>query len=699
MSKLSKYLWWSVIVFSLAILFSPLIVNSNFYFPFIVPRNLFFRLLVEISLTLYLILIVLDKSFRPKFNKAYLIFLFFILSLTISSLLAGTFSLSFWSNFERMDGLINWYHLVAYIFVLIGIFSRDPKKIFLFFKISLIPALLVTFIALGQKLGLDFILKSSGGERLASTLGNAAYVASYMFLHIIIAAYLFLKSKTNKFWSYFYLLSILLFIWTLVSTETRGPFLGLILFIFLLGLFFLWFKRKEKNNWYWIVLSLVALSMIFTPIVFWQKNSTWVQAVPLFNKIAHISLTDTTTQSRLVIWRSSLAGVKEKPIFGWGEENFPEVFNRYFPIEIFHSTGSEVWFDRPHNILVQHLVHGGLVGLSLYLAIFIYLIFLLYKKQSEDKDWLSFSFWTAFLLSFLFQDLFIFDNLNVNVVFYFILAFLFQLDAKVYLVKLNIEKYQRTFVLLIFVLFLLSLNFLIIRPMYSNSLLIKSLQSASVVNSDQSLELLLENWKKSFELSPLGDKEKIQNLHRLSLSIAQNSKLSVEARSGFIISTQQYFEDLSAQYPDDVRLSMFLSDFYQNFSGFKEEYILKEIDLLERLHQLAPNRPDVLLSLTNAYLISGDLERAQIYADDLEKLAPWAKVVYWNSFKVATSLGDLEQAKNSLDHIIEINQNQISLDFDSQEINQLNNFLQYVKDQDNQKLVDLLLDYLPKDNE
>ncbi|MCB9802538.1 O-antigen ligase family protein [Candidatus Nomurabacteria bacterium] len=699
MSKLSKYLWWSTVVFSLAILFAPLIINGNFYFPFIVPRNLFFRMLVELSFFSYLILIILDQNFRPKFNKAYLIFLFFILSLTISSLLAGNFGFSFWSNFERMDGLLNWYHLAAYVFVLLGIFGHDQKKIFLFLKISLIPAFLVALIAVGQRLNLSFVLESSGGTRLASTLGNAAYVGSYMFLHIIIALYLFFKEKAKKYWQFIYAFLIILFTWTLIGTSTRGSFLGLILFIFLLGLFFLWFKRKQKNLQYWLVLSLAAISIIFVVALFLQKDSAWVKGVPLFSKIANISLTDTTTQSRLVIWRNSLSGFQGKPIFGWGEENFTQVFNKYFPIEIFHDTGSEVWFDRPHNILVQHLIQGGIVGLGLYLGIFIYLIILLYRRQKKDQDWLSFSFWSAFLLSFLFQDLFIFDNVNVNVVFYFILSFLFSLDAKVYFAKYSWKKYQKIFVLLSFCLFLLSLNFFIIRPYYANTLLVQTLQAVPVINNDQDLEIVLKNWEKSFKLTRQGDKEKVQNLYRLSLTFAQNQNLSVEARSNFILATENYFEILKNRYPQDVRSNLFLSNFYQSLSSFKPEYIEKNISLLNHLQELAPNRPDILLNLTTAYLMSGKIEEAQISADHLRDLAPWAKAVYWNSFKVDTSLGDFEKIKKDLDKIVEINQSSSKLNFTEQELGQINSFLAYVQENDNQALEDLLLKYLSLKNE
>ena len=56
------------------ILFTPLILLQNFYFPFIVPRNLFFRLIIDIVFSLCLYLSIVDINFRPRFNKGFILF-------------------------------------------------------------------------------------------------------------------------------------------------------------------------------------------------------------------------------------------------------------------------------------------------------------------------------------------------------------------------------------------------------------------------------------------------------------------------------------------------------------------------------------------------------------------------------------------------------------------------------------------------
>lgn len=660
------------------ILFTPLILLQSFYFPFIVPRNLFFRLLVDVIFALYLYLSIVDLNFRPKFNKGFILFFLFVLSLTISSLLGGHFVYSFWSNFERMDGLVNWLHIILYIIVLLGIF-KNKEQWHSFFKISLISALISALIALGQRFGWSFVMASAGGARLTALMGNAAYLASYLMLHIFIVIYLLKIEWKKVIWRYFYLFSLILFVFILISTETRGAFLGLLVFAVLFSLGYLWLQRKNRAKLYYVVLVLLIAIFTFVTLLFTQKQATWVQGVSLFNKIANISLSDTTAQSRLMIWRNSLEGVKEKPIFGWGEENFIYVFNKYFPIEIFHDTGSEVWFDRPHNILVQHLVQGGVVGLLLYLSVFFYLIFLLYKKYLQDKnEWFFSLFWVSFLLSFLVHDLFIFDSVNTNIILYLILAFLWQENAKLSLDKfLNIfTQYKYLFGLSLATIFLiLSVYFFYFTPLISNLSLIKFLKYSYSAQTISDLNMALSAWDRSFNASYLGFKEKTENLQKITLFLVQNQSIDTNIKIDFFNKTSNILQELIKQNPDDIRMAFFLVDFYSTFQTYQPEFVEKNVILLENLHKLAPQRPDVLLHLTSAYLAKNQVDQAIISAKELVDLAPWAKAVYWNNFRVAVTAKDLAILDFSLQNIVAINQKNNQVDFIDTEIQQLNNFM------------------------
>ena len=136
-----------------------------------------------------------------------------------------------------------------------------------------------------------------------------------------------------------------------------------------------------------IIILLFTFLFLITSIFIFKDNNI-IQNNSTLRRISSISLTDATTETRLLTWKSSLYGFADKPVLGWGEEKFNVVFNKYFPVDIFKDIGSRVWFDRPHNILIQHLIHGGILGLGLYLATFFYLIYILFKKYkvSESKS-------------------------------------------------------------------------------------------------------------------------------------------------------------------------------------------------------------------------------------------------------------------------------------------------------------------------
>jgi O-antigen ligase len=674
------------------ILFLPLVISSDFYFPFIAPRNFLFRFIIEIIFFIYLYLAWLHKDLRPKFNKGFWLLLSFILALTISSLFGQNFGFSFWSNFERMDGLLNWVHIVLYLIVLIGVLP-SKKDWHIFFHISLISAWFVALIAVGQKLGLDFVIASSGGVRLTSTLGNAAYVGSYMMIHIVLLAYLFIINKQLRA-RIFYIVSSILFVFVLLNTHTRGAFLGLLLFIFLFGIFYLYFERKKRNTWYYSVLAIFIAGILFFSLLFAQQDSDWVKKVPMLGKVANISLTDITVQSRLMIWRNSFSGVVEKPILGWGEENFQYVFNKHFPIEIFHTLGSEVWFDRPHNILMQHLVQSGILGLMLYLSVFIYLIRRLYRKYKKDQQWLVPFLWVSFLLSFLFHDLFIFDSLNTNVILYLILGFLFVGDKECRLFEGRRQVPKKLVAIFCIILFFFVVNLFVVRPVRSNLLLVDAIKTSSMSVTEDQMNQALDKWQKSWKLSFIGDREKVDNLYRLAMGAISRPDVAGPAKDQIFYLTQIYMEEVSNRYPDDVRSNLFLANFYYNFAQFDPSFLDKNLALLEKLHNLAPQRPDLYLSLTDAYLAQGNIVEAKKIAQELVDLSPWVNGVYWNLMKVALFEKDMVLLGDVLDEISMLNMNKINNNFNDDEIIRLNNIVYQAEAQELFDIVEVIEPYL-----
>ncbi|MCK5021698.1 MAG: hypothetical protein KAR54_00410, partial [Candidatus Pacebacteria bacterium] len=48
--------------------FIPLLVPSSLFFPYIVGKNLLFRVLVEVMFGIWAVLAIFDKKYRPRFS-------------------------------------------------------------------------------------------------------------------------------------------------------------------------------------------------------------------------------------------------------------------------------------------------------------------------------------------------------------------------------------------------------------------------------------------------------------------------------------------------------------------------------------------------------------------------------------------------------------------------------------------------------
>ncbi|MFA5126617.1 MAG: O-antigen ligase family protein [Patescibacteria group bacterium] len=716
--NLDEYLLLFIKIGLFLSLFAPLVIGHGFYFPYIVPRNLYWRLIIEIIFCLYLFLLARSNQWRPKANFAWTILLLFVLALSISSILGPNPAFSFWSNFERMDGLVTWYHILMYVVILLGVLQSD-RNWRTFFGASLLVAWLVALYGLAQEFsfGLSFIQPSSGGSRLTASLGNAAYVGSYMFLHIVVAAWLWFSNLMNNYtkrWiNLFYIVSIFLFSYVLIVTQTRGAFLGLLLFAWLLAISYLWFSKKRRPWFYYFILVVSLASVLSVSLIFIQKDKPWVQDVPLFSKLASISITnDITTQSRLLIWKNSLSGFRDKPIFGWGLENFHYVFNKYFPTKIFHDASSETWFDRPHNILVQHLIDGGALGFLLYLSIFVYLITILFKKHRQGDHWLPSYFWIIFLISFLFQDFFIFDSVNTNVIFYLILAYLLtrpagkqttiaeqvlswrqkvKLAIKDWGLKATDSQVKKYFfgILCLALMFFMVWNF-VYKPYHANTLLYRSVRQAMTANTDADAEQAKNFWQESWDTTILGDKEKVQLLPDMFAQVVNNQNLNNQIKDSYFNLVNDNLSSLADKYPNDVRLNMFLSNFYSVISQVVPSLSSKNVAILERIHAWAPLRPDIYLHMTNAYLMLGDIDSAKKIAAELKSLVTWTKEPYWNEFLVDFRAGDISSMASNLQAIKSFNQKESKIDFDANDQAKINYFIELATKNKQTAVLDLL---------
>lgn len=706
-----------------SVFFLPLFSHSAFYFPFITPRNFVFRILVEVLIFLTILLVIFDKRFLPKKHPLLLLFAVFLGTLTVSSILGGDFQYSFWSNFERMDGLISMYHLFAFFLIVFSVL-KTRQQWHLLIQTTLFAALLVNIVGVSQYVDADILLKSSGGERITSTLGNAIYVASYLSIHLFLAIYLLLQSRGKKdiivFFYGFLLLDFIIvffhfflyqkFRFNLLGEFASSPLLWVPLLLLQALVDFLVFFDTEKINVspsvfvksFYLMLAgyllfpifftgtrgaVVGLAMAFlfalvnllmtrqTPSyikiagmlffllisgaaagLFIYKDHSFVQETYFLKRIASISLSDATAETRLKTWKASWKGFLERPLLGWGVENFYRVFDKYFPRVIYRDEGSRVWFDRPHNVLIQYAVEGGIVAFALYLGIFGTLIFSALRHLKERYAGIILS---SLLVAYFVGNLFVFDSINTSVLFYFVCAFmifLFLERRKHTEPILSEERYKKFFAQnASLILFLSGLgvsaliwywNFL---PMTSNISFLKIFKDQDENPTEESVQETL----KIIQKSPYLGKFEIANLYGERIFYyVQNDILPRYFLSKVVREMEEILKENIEEHPYDARMYLLLMYYYFNTASIDPEHYDKIIALKEKIVSLSPDRAPIYLLVGKSYLAKGEIEKGLNEIKHAVELAPSVFEPRVNLLEAYLTAGMTQEAEKQLMEIM-----------------------------------------------
>ena len=422
---IEKALRWVVISGVFALPFIILIVAQSMFFPFITGKNFTFRIIVEIIAGAWLALALVYPTYRPRRSWILGAFAIFVLIMAIADAQGAYPFKSFWSNYERMDGWVTLIHVLAYLVVASCVINSE--KIWrLLFQVSLGVSVFVGIYGLLQIVGYTALGQGGGAGltgRIDGTFGNPIYLAIYMLFHIAIAALLWLQMWNvrlpgKRTWSSLaYGGIILLDTATLLLSGTRGTMLGLIGGALIAVLLYAYFDGTKKIRT--IAVALLVGVVVFGGVLKLAKDTPVVQSVGFLQRLATISLNDSTTKSRLLNMGMAWQGVKERPIFGWGQENYALVFDKYYDPRMY---GQEQWFDRVHDVIFDWWVAGGTLGLLAYLSIFMAAFYTLWRTINFSVA--EKSLFTGLIIGYFVHNIFVFDNVSSWILFGTILAYI-----------------------------------------------------------------------------------------------------------------------------------------------------------------------------------------------------------------------------------------------------------------------------------
>ncbi|MEX0690104.1 MAG: O-antigen ligase family protein, partial [Candidatus Paceibacterota bacterium] len=416
--------------------FVVIIFTSGTIFPYVTGKFVAFRILVGLSLIFFFLGIIFDKIRADKYWDRLIDSIKSPLGIVIGIFtfiftLAGFFGIdpvhSFWSNFERGEGSLQIIFLYAF-FLLLSTFLTEEKDWKKFFEVFVISAFLSILYGIGDGLGIVSGTNTPLNEvrRFGGSLGNPAYLATYLLFASFFSSYLLLSEKQNLKKSKKYLLisSIVIFIVFFLWAATRGAFLGLI-GAGIVGAIYLFVIKK---NWRKII-SLITIGVLL--VIgggYTYKDSQLIQSLPV-SRLYDLSLDTRNFQERLIMWDMTIRAVKDRPLLGYGAENFDHIFYEYYNPSYYDPAERGVgnfgpWFDRAHSTTFDYLSQTGVLGLISYWGIFAMFFLLFVKSKLHKRE--SAILATLILVmpvAYLIQGQVLFEILPLYLSFYVFLAF------------------------------------------------------------------------------------------------------------------------------------------------------------------------------------------------------------------------------------------------------------------------------------
>jgi len=379
------------------------IVSTSTLFPFIVGKYVIFRSSVALALLFFCLGVLFSKNDKAVFDRIKSVLksplVISVMAFVASFVLAGFFgvapSFSFWSNFERGLGSLELLHFLVFFFLMVFHF-REGKDWSKFFGWAIFGGVLMALYGILAASGFNGFLGgkwSDAGFRFSGSIGNPAYVAVFSLFLIFYVLYLLsvkYRGKMKESGAVFLMVLGVFFLVIFAFAATRGAFLGLIAAI----LAFLFYAGIASKRWRikFIGAAMVVAAIVVILVAF--KNVPFIKSLP-FSRIFDISLSTKTFEDRAIMWKMAIDGFKERPVLGWGAENFTFVFDQNFNTAYFKpAEGFGAWFDRAHNVFFDYLAETGAVGLAAYCAMFVVFFLFLFrnsgitfrKKTGEDKN-------------------------------------------------------------------------------------------------------------------------------------------------------------------------------------------------------------------------------------------------------------------------------------------------------------------------
>ena len=436
------------------VLLTPLVVVSQVIFPFVVGKVVYARAVIEVTFACWVVLVLFHRQHRPAWSWTLFAFAVWLVVSWIAGALGVSPARSMWSTYERMHGVFDLAHWFAFSLMAASAFRRVADWRLLFgVNVALAAAACAaglthhygivdirpfgdspisapfTFERATHSLWIDWV--NSLRASVQSTLGNPAYMGVYATVNAVIGAALVVHSPgpstgghavrphfvrwVTRLWA----LLVVIILWALWQSGARGALAGLGAASVVCAVCAMRgrsaFARRAGGG----VLAALAIAAMLLAIA---RTTTVmdpiVESSSTLRRIVTVGLDDATTGERVRYAGAGLRAFLDRPVFGWGPENFLVVWGHY-------GGGDFSFSDRAHSQPIEELTTKGAVGLLAYLTLWAVMASVLIRavRRQSGRDRRFLCVIGAALAAYFVQNLFLFDTPATLMLFSLFAAF------------------------------------------------------------------------------------------------------------------------------------------------------------------------------------------------------------------------------------------------------------------------------------
>jgi O-antigen ligase len=489
----------------------------------------------------------------------------------------------------------------------------------------------------------EFLLNHSN-NRVSGTLGNPIYYSVYGMFLAAIAYLLAVKESSWNLWRIYAVVASTLGVIGIFLGGTRGALLallaggGMLLISYTILL-------KEKPQLRKILAGVILAGVLILGVLFVFRKTAPVAGIPALGRLLNTDLSGGTANTRIMAWGIAVDAWQERPVFGWGPNNYFYAFNAYYRPEFLEHGYGETWFDNAHNIIMNTLAVQGTFGIIVYLGLFGAAIFMLWKKAGSGAlDIHIVSLGTAFLTAHFIANIFVFENPTSYLYFMFFLAMINSLamERKDTSVKREETKISLGLGIVVPLFVLLLIYATNIQPGRANSATLDAIRQIYGGGDAVSAHAIATRFP-----SP-----HIDNIHT-DYARAATQVVSQLASTGRADAALEVFglamsglEKNIAIHPEDIRVSIQMAQLLQLAAQIKEDpkYLVEAERILEEARTHSPKRQQLAYMLSAAKFQIGKGEEAVALLE--ETIADDPKIVegWWRLAAVYEQLGLHEKA-------------------------------------------------------